>query len=416
MKKLYNISIYLYQFLIRLAGVFSPKAKKWIKGRKGLFDEIKNRLDPDEKIAWFHCASLGEFEQGRPLIEAFRHNHSDYKIVLTFFSPSGYEIRKNYSGADYIFYLPADTSKNAVRFVSLIHPSVAIFIKYEFWYNYLAQLHHEKIPVIMASAIFRPGQPFFKWYGTWFKKQLQNIHYFFVQNDDSEKLLQSIGLSNVAISGDTRFDRVHEIAIKKKSFPLIEKFIAGSQVLIAGSTWPKDEELILSLLNDFKFSFKLIIAPHEIHEIRIRDLVAKTKGKAIRYSNADNEQLNSYQILIIDTIGILSQLYQYAFVSYIGGGFGKGIHNILEAVTFGIPVIFGPEYKKFDEAVDLINLKGAFCIHHKEELNNIIHSLIDNPDFYKICSDICTNFVKGKTGATQMIMQKIEESVITKKG
>ncbi len=267
----------------------------------------------------------------------------------------------------------------------------------------------------MASAIFRPGQLFFKWYGTWFRKQLQNIHYFFVQNSDSEKLLLSIGISNVVISGDTRFDRVHEIASKKKSFPLIEKFIAGSQVLVAGSTWPKDEELILSLLNDSGFSFKLIIAPHEIHEIRIRDLVAKTKGKAVRYSNANNEQVDSYQILIIDTIGILSQLYQYAFVSYIGGGFGKGIHNILEAVTFGVPVIFGPEYKKFDEAVDLIHLKGAFCIHHKEELNNIILSLVDNPDFYKICSDICTNFVKEKTGATQMIMQKIEESIITKK-
>jgi 3-deoxy-D-manno-octulosonic-acid transferase len=410
MSVFYNAAILFYHLLIRIAALFDSKAKLWVEGRKGIFSRIASQIKTREDIAWFHAASLGEFEQGRPVMEAFRKNYPSFKILLTFFSPSGYEIRKNYEGADYIYYLPVDTRKNAARFVRLVNPKLVVFVKYEFWFNYIKILHRNKIPVFLISAIFRKDQHFFKWYGGWFRKMLGKFSFFYVQNHESLELLKSIGINQVIQSGDTRFDRVKEIARNRKSFPLIEKFAAGYKVLLAGSSWPPDEEIIQKL--PLPENMKIIIAPHEIHEEHIAAIENRFgKEKTLRYSKADEASIGNADILIIDGMGFLSSLYQYCDVAYIGGGFGKAIHNILEAVTFGKPVIFGPAYHKFKEAVDLIEMGGAFTIRNEQEFAAVFTRLLNEQAFYMEASKICREYVEKNCGATASILKKVADYI-----
>ena len=410
---LYTNGIRLYVLMIRLAALFRPKARLWVKGRKNIFDRIRNTLndagvDPSKQhVAWFHCASLGEFEQGRPVIEAYRQQFPGHKIFLTFFSPSGYEIRKAYPGADFIFYLPADTRHQSRKFLSIVKPCVAIFVKYEFWFNYLNQLRKSGVPTYVISANFRPTQHFFKWYGEWPRTALGKLDHIFVQNESSSELLSFIGINNVTVSGDTRFDRVIDIASQAKSFPLVEAFASGSHVIVAGSTWPPDEDLIFRVMERSTVKFKLIIAPHETHSKRIEALMSKQGIKAVRYSEATENSFGEANVLVIDGIGMLSSLYRYATLAYIGGGFGVGIHNTLEAATFGKPVIFGPNYHKFQEARDLIELGAAFCIKNEDDLNSVIQKLLGNTTILSNTSRQAAEYVKARAGATRIIMQKL---------
>jgi 3-deoxy-D-manno-octulosonic-acid transferase len=411
---LYNISLYLYSIIIRIATLFNQKAKLWIRGREDIFLNVKSALNNSESqnspLIWFHCASLGEFEQGRPLIEKIKSQHPEYKILLTFFSPSGYEVRKDYSGADYIFYLPLDTTYNAKKFIRLVNPKAVFFVKYEFWFNYLNELKQQNIPLYLVSGIFREDQLFFKSYGSWFRKQLNCFTYFFLQDEYSSKLLNSIGFKNNAVVGDTRFDRVDEIAKNVKLFPIIKQFKQDSNILIAGSTWEEDEKIISKNFKNSKsqiLNFKLIIAPHEIDESHINSIVLKFNNfKIIRYSQANENNINGAQVLIIDNIGMLSSLYQYGNIAYIGGGFGKGIHNILEAATFGLPVIFGPNYQKFSEAKELIKLGGAFSINNDFDLNKTIESLNDKI-VRQVTANISKQYVQSRIGATDKILSAI---------
>lgn len=412
MFRLYNISVSIYFAAIRLYAFFNEKAGKWVGGRKNLFEHIRKSIDPGEKLVWFHTASLGEFEQGREIIEKFREKFSEYNILLTFFSPSGFEIRKNWEGADYIFYLPADTPRNAKRFVELVNPEFAVFIKYEFWFNFLNVLHKKKIPVFIVSAIFRKQQHFFRWYGGWFRRRLRKINRIFVQDQDSLDLLKSIGINRATLSGDTRFDRVAAISKNLKSFPLVEEFSGSNRVLLAGSTWPPDEKLIANYLENNLPDLKLIIAPHETGEERLQSIENRFHDfGVVRFSSLGKNPVNQNRVLLIDGIGYLSGLYRYCDVAYIGGGFGKGIHNILEAVTFGKPVIFGPEYRKFGEAVTLIRDGGAFSIKGNRELEHRLNRLFTDKEFYQNAGHICRKFIDSNKGATDIILKEFAEIV-----
>lgn len=406
---LYNLIIHFYQFAVNTASLFNPKARQWVQGRKNIFKKIESTVKNDRPVAWFHCASLGEFEQGRPVIEAFRERFPQYRILLTFFSPSGYEIRKNYPGADYIFYLPADTSRNARKFIKLVNPQVAVFVKYEYWFNYIRLLKKRAVPMIFVSAIFRPGQRFFTWWGRWQLKGLKMADHFFVQNQQSANLLASVGISDVTISGDTRFDRVAQVAQQKKAFPLVEKFKGENRIFLAGSTWPPDEEIIAGLIRKNIPGLKFIFATHEVHPERIEALIKTLPENALKFSKADENNIELASILIIDSIGILSHLYQHADIAYIGGGFGVGIHNILEAATFGKPVIFGPNYQKFQEARELMGLGGAFSISDKKSFEEIAEKLLEDEGFLLKTSQISRDFVVGKIGATRLILNYLGE-------
>lgn len=407
---IYNIGIHLYFLLIYISSLFNKKATNWIKGRKDIFIKIKERVEPGQKIVWFHCSSLGEFEQGRPVIETFKTQHPDFKILLTFFSPSGYEIRKNYNKADYIFYLPLDTKKNAIQFIEIIKPQLVFFVKYEFWFHYLHILNTKKIPVYIFSAIFRPNQVFFKWYGKWYKKILFFFNHLFVQDQQSEELLKKYGLKNVTIAGDTRFDRVHTIASQTLVIPELESFKQNKLILIAGSTWPADESLLLNYINNNSSNeIKYIIAPHEIHSEEINRFCSACNKKTIRFSEIKNKSLHDQEVLIIDNIGMLSSLYKYGNIAYIGGGFGKGIHNTLEAATFGLPIIFGPRYKKFKEAIDLIALKASYSISTYKEFEKCINSLITNNKILISSGTQAAEYVKSRIGGTKIILFKIDQ-------
>lgn len=401
---LYHILIHVYYFLVLIASAFNPKARLWIKGRTGWRKRIMN-WNPDGKQAiWFHAASLGEFEQGRPLIDKIRESHPEYNILLTFYSPSGFEIRKNYPGADLVMYLPLDTSYNARLFVKLVNPIVTIFIKYEFWHFYLKELHQTKHPVFLVSAIFRPGQAFFKWYGAWFRKNLRFIDYFFVQDKDSAHLLHQIALTNCKVSGDTRFDRVKTLSDSAKDIEIARVFSEGHDCLVAGSTWPEDEEFLTRLINESTPKVRFIIAPHEITVSHINQLTSRITCDFVLYSQAAVQaEFNDKQVLIIDNIGMLSSLYRYGRIAYIGGGFGKGIHNILEAAAFGIPVIFGPNFEKFREARELLGQGGAFNIKNQEDLRNILNELNSNPEKYNRSALSAGEYVRANTGATSII-------------
>ena len=408
---LYNFFIFLYHCLIQIAAFSSnEKAKHWVQGRKNLFNRLSDALQSNERRIWFHCASLGEFEQGRPLIERFRIKYPEIKIVLTFFSPSGYEIRKNYSGADYIFYLPVDTKSNARKFISLVSPEKIFFVKYEYWFHYFNEAGKENIPVFLVSAIFRPGQRFFHWYGGFFRKMLKTVAHFFVQDENSMQLLNSIGLLNVTITGDTRFDRVLEVASKPKSIPLAEKFKGGKNIFIAGSTWEKDEEILVDVFPKLLArGYRIIIAPHEINRKKINQLVGSLQGfKVIKFTEANEETISSFEILIINNIGMLSSLYKSATMAYVGGGFGTGIHNILEAAVFGMPVFFGPEYHRFREANDLVNSGCAFSIKSSEELSLLLKVFLEDQEKLNTASIVTKKYVYDRKGATDKILDFIK--------
>lgn len=408
MRLLYTIIILTYRLGISAASLFNSKARRWTEGRKGLFEKLEAAIDRNKSLAWFHCASLGEFEQGRPVIERFREVYPDHKLLITFFSPSGYEVRKNYAGADHIFYLPIDTRTNAERFISLVNPQVVFFIKYEFWFNYIDLLHTKRIPFYLVSALFRNDQHFFKWYGGWQRKMLHYYRHIFVQNQASKELLATIGIKHVTVTGDTRFDRVAKVANQARDISIAEAFSKEGFVVVAGSTWPEDEALLVQLLNIP--SLKMIIAPHEISERKIGHLVSAAAkfGSVCRYSQAD-EKVKDSKALVIDNIGMLSSLYRYGRIAYIGGGFGKGIHNTLEAAAYGMPVIFGPNYEKFNEAKDLVRLGGAYSIDNEEDLLRIVTRFIDSSEELEKASSLSRAYVKENQGATEMILQMVSD-------
>lgn len=405
---LYNSTIQLYRLAIGIASIWDPKAKEWLQGRKNQFINIENSLAADEYRVWFHCASAGEFEQGRPVIEAYRRKWPHHKIVLTFFSPSGYELRKNYSGADYIFYLPLDTKSNAQQLIALIQPRLAIFVKYEFWYYHLKELKKLKIPVVLISGIFRSNQVFFKWYGKPLQASLRCFQQFFVQDESSLQLLKQNGFTNAVVSGDTRFDRVWEITQHPSAIQPIEKFTAGNKLFVAGSTWPEDEKLIRELILKIDSGWKWIIVPHEVNDTNISNIQSFFKSDMLLFSQAEKSDGPLPQkIMVVDSVGLLSSIYQYATIAYIGGGFGKGIHNTLEAAAYGIPVIFGPNYQKFMEAKMLIENKGARAVNDASELKAAI-AFYQQPENIPLGKSN-RDWVQKHTGATTIIIEYLEQ-------
>ncbi len=408
MRSLYSAIIFLYGLLLQFAALFNGKAKLWIRGRRNWKQKLiqaVNETNPGKSsMVWFHASSLGEFEQGRPVIEAFKKNYPEVKILLTFFSPSGYEVRYNYAYADLIVYLPLDIPSNARDFISIIKPSKVFFIKYDYWYNYLGILKEHQIPVYFISASFRSAQHFFQWYGAWFRSQLSAITWFFVQDEVSQQLLSSIGYKNSSISGDTRFDRVFTIAKMKKEFPLIRKFCGQRPVFIGGSTWKEDESIIIPMIRTGNSEMKFILAPHDTSPERVHSLVTRIGKPVLLYSEINEVNALDADILIVNTVGILNQLYQYASLALIGGGFGASIHNIQEPITFGVPVFFGPNYHKFKEAVDLVERGGAFCITDAENLRIKAGKLLENLSLYHKVSSICLQYIEENRGATDKIM------------
>ena len=404
---IYNVGVSIYQLLIAIVSSFNTKAKLWRDGRKNWEVRLREAIKNNEKIVWFHCASLGEFEQGRPVIEAFREKYPAIKILLTFFSPSGYEVRKNYSNADYIFYLPIDTRRNAIKFIEIANPIAAIFVKYEFWYHYLNQLKKRSIPTYIISAIFREDQAFFKPYGRWYRNFLFNFHHLFVQNEKSKELLESIGVNNVTIAGDTRFDRVATNAQSAKRIPLFEEFAGTAKVFVAGSTWPDDEEILIEYFKENIYNLKLIVAPHEINTQNIEKFRARIGVKSILYTKHEDTEVKDAQVLVIDTIGVLSSAYRYGTISYIGGGFGVGIHNTLEAAVFGIPVVFGPNYQRFQEAVDLIGIGAAHSIVNQQDLSNVLKQYFEKNTELQEVKNSLSGYFSRKVGATKMIVENI---------
>ena len=406
---IYDVGIRLYTLLIALFSLKNKKAQFWLKGRKGLFELIEKSLDKNKQYSWFHFASLGEFEQGRPVLERLKSDHPNNAIVITFFSPSGYEVRKNYPLADHVFYLPVDTKENARRFVSLLNPKIAVFTKYEYWYHYFEALHENKTPLYIISGIFRKEQAFFKWYGGLHRKMLQRVSYLFVQNEESKHLLSKIGIHHVTVSGDTRFDRVDLNAKNPIKIHLIEQFCNNKNVFIAGSSWPEDEKLIGTLLSSLP-EWKFIIAPHEVTESRIES-IEKLFPNSIKFSEIQKEghalqTLENTQVLIIDSVGILSSIYQYGHIAYIGGGFGVGIHNTLEAAAFGLPVLIGPNYSRFMEAIELLEKGAAFSIKDSAELKLRMNLLLKEENRL-ISGTAARQYVQNHTGATQKFLDFI---------
>ena len=452
-----------------IGSLFNKKIKKMWRGEREAVDLLKEKVDPTAKYVWFHAASLGEFEQGRPLIEQLRATHPEYKILLTFFSPSGYEVRKNYEGADIVCYLPLDTIRNARRFLRAVHPVMAFFIKYEFWYNYLHILRHRGVPVYSVSSIFRPGQVFFKWYGRNYAKVLHCITHFFVQNEVSLQLLKGIGIDEATVVGDTRFDRVLQIKEQAKELPIVEAFkgingkgdackdnlsedackddlsedackrvlsedackedlsedackedlsedackedlsengCKGCKVFVAGSSWQPDEDIFIRFFNDHP-DWKLIIAPHVIGEDHLAYILDKLQMKAVRYTQATEQSAAEARCLIIDCFGLLSTIYRYGEIAYVGGGFGVGIHNVPEAAVWGVPVLFGPNNKRFQEAQDLLACKGSFEVTDYDSFNAIISRLISDDKFRHQCGEASANYVKSRSGATDIIMKSV---------
>jgi 3-deoxy-D-manno-octulosonic-acid transferase len=403
---LYNTAILLYDLIVHIATLFNRKARLMVRGHWAVYNHLKKNIDPNAEYLWFHAASLGEFEQGRPLIEAIRERHPQYKILLTFFSPSGYEVRKNYAGADIVCYIPFDIKHLAKRFINIANPKMAFFIKYEFWRNFLDELHRRGVPTYSVSSIFRPEQIFFKWYGGNYRSVLGDFDRLFVQNESSRKLLKSIGVENVDVVGDTRFDRVITIRDAAKPVAIAETFKNGSRVLVAGSTWDPDEEYLISMFNA-RPDLKLIIAPHVISEDHIERIVAKLKRPYVRYSQVNEHDLMNKDCLIIDNYGMLSSIYRYGEIAYIGGGFGVGIHNTLEAAVYGVPVIFGPNHKRFQEAMALKEQGGAFAINNGDDLNNIMDRLLTDDEFLKSSGVKAGAYVTDNAGASEKVLKYI---------
>ena len=413
---LYQLFAVVLQGLMQIGARFSPKLKLGSEGRKGLLQTLElsfESLSQGRPVAWFHAASLGEFEQGRPVIEAFRNEFPNHFIVLTFFSPSGYEIRKNYGGADYICYLPIDTKSNARRFVRAVKPQIVFFIKYEFWFNYLKELRKSGAVILSFSTIFRPRQIFFKFYGGFYRQMLTYFDHIFVQNEESLSLLKNSGIYQCSLAGDTRFDRVKTIADGVKDLPVIAQFVDNHSCLVAGSVWETDMQVLSPALNTLEKPIKVIIAPHEIKHDEIAAWREKLSGKSVLYSEYEKSSVNqSYDILIIDNIGMLSSLYRYGTMAYIGGAFGSGLHNILEAATFGLPIIFGNRsYEKFQEAKDLITRHGAFVVADSNEIGQLLAKFsVDSQA--KVSGEVNKKYVALKTGATDKVIQHAKSLLI----
>lgn len=403
---MYNIVIYIYLIGVVIASLFSKKVRNMWRGERQAIGIIKEKMDPNAQYVWFHAASLGEFEQGRPLMEQLKREHPEYKILLTFFSPSGYEVRKNYEGADIITYLPLDTIMNARRFLRTIRPVMAFFIKYEFWYNYLHILKYRKVPVYSVSSIFRPEQVFFKWYGRNYGRVLHCFTHFFVQNEISQQLLAKIGINEVTVVGDTRFDRVLQIKEAAKQLPVVEAFTDGHRTFVAGSSWQPDEEIFIPWFNAHK-DWKLIIAPHVIGEDHLQQILSKIEGKAVRYTQASAEEVRDAQVLIIDCFGLLSSIYHYGEVAYVGGGFGVGIHNLPEAAVWGVPVIFGPNNQRFQEAQQLKACGGGLEIDGAADFQRIMDRFDANPQQVEADGKKAGDYVKGKAGATDKVLHSV---------
>ncbi len=404
---LYSIGLFLYMVAVHLASLFHKKARQMVRGQWNTWRILQGQLDKDARYVWFHAASLGEFEQGRPLMERLRREHPEYKLLLTFFSPSGYEVRKNYEGADIVCYLPFDTMGNAVAFVSKVKPEMAFFIKYEFWYNYIRVCHHKGIPVYSVCSIFQPNKVFFRWYGFWYVGVLDLIAHFFVQDERSRELLATRGITdNVTVVGDTRMDRVLAISQAAKQLPLVEKFKDGKFVLVAGSSWAPDEDLIITYFNAHP-EMKLILAPHVIAESHLLQIEEKLQRPALRLSDATEENVRQADCLIINCFGLLSSIYRYGEIAYVGGGFGVGIHNVPEAAVYGVPVLIGPNNRKFREAQDLLRLGGCIEIHNQEDFDATLHQLTTDEESLRRAGNACCRYIGNSAGATDKIFKKL---------
>lgn len=404
---MYQVAIYLYLCGVAVASIFSKKVKKMWKGERQTLDILKSKVNPNHQYIWFHAASLGEFEQGRPLIERIRTDYPEYKILLTFFSPSGYEVRKNYEHADIVCYLPIDTIRNARRFLRTVRPCMAFFIKYEFWYNYLHILKHRNVPVYSVSSIFREHQIFFRWYGKSYAGVLRCFTHFFVQNEKSKHLLHTIGIDKVDVVGDTRFDRVLQIKEKAQQLPIVEAFKADKKVFVAGSSWAPDEDIFIPFMNECK-DWKMIIAPHVISEEHLKRIEEKCKGKTVRYTATTPEEAAQAQCLLIDCFGLLSSVYHYGEVAYVGGGFGVGIHNVLEAVVWKMPVLFGPNHQRFQEAQELIKAKGGFEITDSSSFAHMMQQFMTQQEYLRLSGEAAGSYVESKAGATHKILKQID--------
>lgn len=405
---IYSIIISIVGLLLEIIAFFVPKINLFVAGRKEVFPTLKAKIKPTDKTIWFHAASLGEYEQGLPVIESIKEKYPTHKIIISFFSPSGYEVRKNNTLADSTVYLPLDSKKNVSRFIQLVHPDAVFFIKYEFWPNYLNELKSQNIPTYLISGIFREKQTFFKWYGGFYRKALDAFTYFFVQNEKSLQLLHQLGKENVIVSGDTRFDRVASILERDNTLDFIDAFKNGTTTIVAGSTWPKDEELLIEFINSNSTDTKYIIAPHNIKQDQIHQLKNSCTKKVVLYSEKEDKDLKDFDVFIIDTIGILTKIYSYADIAYVGGGFGHpGVHNILEPATFGIPILIGPNYSHFAEATDLVNLKGCIPIKNKEELSISLQNIIEDKPSRIKKGAICADFVQKNKGAVERIMKNV---------
>ncbi|MDQ5930507.1 MAG: 3-deoxy-D-manno-octulosonic-acid transferase [Bacteroidota bacterium] len=405
---LYNLVVLITGFFLKIMALFSPKMKLFVDGRKNVFSLLKEKIKPGDKTIWFHSASLGEYEQGLPVIEKIKEKYPSHKIIVTFFSPSGYEVRKNNNVADITIYLPLDTKSNAKLFLKLVHPELVFFIKYEFWLNYLKELKKSKTPTYLISGIFRDNQMFFKWYGGFYRKALKTFTYFFVQNENSKAKIEAIGFHNVIVSGDTRFDRVNTILDRDNSLEFIEAFKNNQPIIVIGSSWSKDEAILTEYINQAPENIKFIIAPHNIKTEQIENLKNAISKKTVLYSEKEDKNLSNYAVFIIDTIGFLTKIYSYGTIAYVGGGFGHpGIHNVLEPATFGIPIVIGPHYSKFAEAIELVNLGGCLSISNKEELKQIFDRLLSDENFLKEKGDICKFYIQNNKGATNTIIKAI---------
>ena len=403
---IYNLAMYLLELGVKLAALFSDKPAKMVKGHRDAFELLKSKIDRNARYIWFHAASLGEFEQGRPLIERIRKEYPQYKILQTFFSPSGYEVRKNYDGADIVCYLPIDTPSNVKKFVDLVNPCMVFFVKYEFWQNYLNTLFKKGVPIYSVSSIFRPGQIFFRWYGKSYQQVLKTFAHLFVQNEESKQLLAEIGVKNTTVVGDTRFDRVLDICVAAKQLPLVQKFKGDSLTFVAGSSWGPDEDIFIKYFNAHP-EMKLIIAPHVVNDSHLKEIESKLQRSCIRYTKASEKNVEQADCLIIDCYGLLSSIYRYGEISYIGGGFGVGIHNVLEAAVYGIPVIFGPNNKKFREAQHLLANKGGFEINGYEDFEQLMNKFLTDEAYLKQSGQAAGDYVKGNAGAMDKIMSNI---------
>jgi 3-deoxy-D-manno-octulosonic-acid transferase len=405
---IYSIIVVLASQLVKLLVLFSPKIRLFVEGRKGVFSALKSKIKTNDRTIWFHAASLGEYEQGLPVMEAIKLKFPNHKIVLTFFSPSGFEVRKNNTVADVTVYLPLDTKKNAATFLKLVHPEMVFFIKYEYWPNYLNELKKLNIKTYLISGVFRENQMFFKWHGGFYRNALKTFDSFFVQNESSKKLLQSIGFTNVKIAGDTRFDRVVSILERDNLLDFIEQFKNNTTTIVVGSSWPKDEKILVNFINQNSVNIKFIIAPHNIKTEQIQELQQAITKKTVLFSEKENKNLADFDVFIIDTIGILTKIYSYADIAYVGGGFGNpGVHNILEPATFGVPIIIGPNYSHFAEATALVNIEGCISISTQNELNETLSSLISNDDVRHEKGHICSTFVQMNKGATGIVLKHI---------